>query len=194
MAKSPFRYQVCETDCFPTSVLNGLSRLFQRRCIPGEVVQRVFMYTMDGVSRGHLTGDGTTEAGAQLLADWLAEYRTPRFRVRAEMWKREHVRLRPNSRLARALSGGAVAVCDVKDRGRDWHSVLVLGISDGWVECWDPYKRSAVRGMTGRAEVRPSDGYAPNLRIKASWVEGLPTRYLRLGPARDRSALVLWRA
>ena len=194
MAKSPFRYQVCESDCFPTSVLNGLSHLFERRCIPGAVVQRVFLYTMDGVSRGHLTGDGTTDAAAQLLADWLGDYRTPRFRVRADLWKRDDVCLRPNSRLGRALARGAVAVCHVKDRGRDWHSLLVLGIRDGWVECWDPYKRSTLRDMGGRAEVRSSDGDAPNLLIKASWIEGRPTRYLRLGPVRERSALVLRRA
>ena len=54
---SPFRYQVCETDCFPTSVLNGLSHRFDRRCIPGAVVQRIYVYCLDGVSRGAIIAE-----------------------------------------------------------------------------------------------------------------------------------------
>jgi hypothetical protein len=157
--RSPFRYQVCETDCFPTSVLNGLSHLFERRCIPGAVVQRVYLYSLDGVSRGAITGDGTTEPASRLLAAWLSDYRTPRFSVGTAVITGRDVRLNSNSVLGQRVARGAVAVCDVSERLRFWHSALMLRMSDGWAEWWDPYKRSTLRDMAGRAELIESDGY-----------------------------------
>jgi len=191
--KAAYRYQFCETDCFPMSVLNGLAHLYDRRYIPGAVIQRVYFYCLDSVGPDRTTGGGTEEASARLLVEWLNAYRTAHFRPRVEYWNGRDVRFAPGSKLRRALAGGAVAVCDVSERRRWWHSILLLRVEDGWIECWDPYVRARLTGMKGRAEVLESDGgKSANLRISVRCADASRSQSFGLGPVRARQALVMW--
>ena len=41
--KIPLRYQTTEFDCGPTSLLNGISYLFEREEIPPEIIRNVML-------------------------------------------------------------------------------------------------------------------------------------------------------
>lgn len=191
--KSPFRYQVSESDCFPTSILNALGYLFDRSDIPGAVIQRIYLYSLDGVGRGQRIADGTTNEGARLLIEWIRTYRTRHFKVGTDFLRGDRVTLEPQGAIARTLRGGGLAICDVSDQQRYWHSMLVLGIKDGWVECWDPYYRRALKKMAHHAEWNPAATHSANLRVQVRWMNAPRSASLRLGPVGGRSAVLLWR-
>ena len=52
--KIPLRYQITDFDCGPTSLLNGISYLFEREEIPPEIVRNIMLFCLDQYDR-----DGT---------------------------------------------------------------------------------------------------------------------------------------
>lgn len=45
--KNPLHYQISEYDCGPTSMLNGISYLFEREEIPAELIRNIMIYALD---------------------------------------------------------------------------------------------------------------------------------------------------
>ena len=60
---TPFRYQLSEFDCVPTTITNAISYLYDRHEIPPEVLQRIHLYTLDGVGRRGTSGRGGSTRG-----------------------------------------------------------------------------------------------------------------------------------
>ena len=76
-----YREQITEHDCVPTSFINALIYLFERKEIPAEVVRRIYEYTLDVPKSG-----GTTGYAIEFLANWLSSYRKDNFALRTEIW------------------------------------------------------------------------------------------------------------
>lgn len=70
--KNPLRYQISEYDCGPTSMLNALSYLFERKEIPPELIRNIMLYSMDCYGKdGAPCKSGTSRLAMMFLSNWL---------------------------------------------------------------------------------------------------------------------------
>jgi hypothetical protein len=83
--KTPFRLQVSEYDCVPTTFINGISVLFDREKIPPDVIKQIYHYTLDTVDKvGRIGVGGTTWQAIQLLGTWLNDRSNKTFPIATE--------------------------------------------------------------------------------------------------------------
>jgi hypothetical protein len=189
---TPLRYQVTEVDCFPTSVLNAITWLFEEEELPGAVLQRIYACTLDGIERG-VAGAYTTPHASRALAEWLGQFKTRSFAVATDVVEGRQVHLGPASRVLRWLRRGGVAVLDVCDTPAATHSLLALSASVGHVDFWDPYLRRAGHDYGRGALHLETDGRSPNLRIAKSRLDSRRNRPYSLGPYARRAAVLIRR-
>ena len=75
MKKVPLRYQISEYDCVPTTFLNALSYIFDRKEIPPEVIKMIMLYSLDSFDKNGEAGKGgTTGIAIRHLCEWLNYY------------------------------------------------------------------------------------------------------------------------
>ena len=137
--KIPLRYQMTEYDCGPTSLLNGLNYLFEREEIPPEIVRNIMLYCLDTYGPdGHSGKSGTSQAAMTFLSGWLDCFgKTGHLNITSQYLRGRCVQFGPGSKLRSALRRGGVAV--VRLFLECWHYVLLTGLEDDWVSCFDPY-------------------------------------------------------
>lgn len=58
--KIPLKYQSSEYDCVPTTFLNALNFLFERKDIPPGVINAIMLYSLDTFNRKGEAGKGGT--------------------------------------------------------------------------------------------------------------------------------------
>lgn len=192
---TPLQYQVSEYDCVPTALINAISSLFHRKEIPPMVVRNIYLYCLDTVGRNARFGiGGTSKYAVRLVGNWLNSYRMKSFAVKTEFFENETVEINKDGKIYQCLEQGGVALSNMLLTKREEHYLMITGIDDHWVYCFDSYRRSSVRGMSKNVEVLDSqDGRGPNLRIKNSWFnQNLRERFC-LGPFELRESLLIWR-
>ena len=137
--KVPLRYQVTNYDCGPTSLLNGLSILFERAEIPSEVLRRIVECSMDWFGEDGTPGKrGTTHAAMRHLADWLDDCgRVGLLDLSCRYLTGKDVTLAEGSSLREAIRGGGTAVAFIDLDG--WHYILLTGAEDDRVFAFDPW-------------------------------------------------------
>lgn len=156
--KPPLRYQITEYDCGPTSLLNGISYLFEREEIPPEVVRNVMLYSLDTYGADGFSGkSGTSHTAMMFLSNWLDGFgKTGRLNIRSVYLTGRDVNMSEGSRIVSALVRGGAAVVRLDLEG--WHYVLLTGIEDDCVLVFDPYEISGpfpvedVKVVRGREE------------------------------------------
>ena len=138
--KLPLRYQFTEYDCGPTSLLNGISFLFEREDIPPEVVRNVMLYSLDTYGADGFSGkSGTSHTAMMFLSNWLDGFgKTGRLNIRSTYLTGRDVNVSEDGRIVSALRRGGAAVVRLDLEG--WHYVLLTGIEDGSVLVFDPYE------------------------------------------------------
>jgi hypothetical protein len=192
---TPFRYQLSEFDCVPTTITNAISYLYDRHEIPPEVLQRIHLYTLDGVGRRGTSGRGSSDESVRLLSEWLRQFRTKTFRLGTEFLLGREVHLGPGNRIVECLNDGGVALCNITyDRG-DWHYLLALRADDERLYFFDPYWRGEIRVPGGRiTSIRPPARDGANLAIDRDWLDVASNRRrFCFGSWRNRDCLLLWR-
>ena len=137
--KIPLRYQMTEYDCGPTSLLNGLSYLFEREEIPPEIPRSIMLFCLDKFDVKGASGKaGTSHTAMQFLSHWLSGFgETGALDVGSSYLHGGDVTLAPGSYLRAALCRGAAAVARVDLGG--WHYVLLTGACGQDVFLFDPY-------------------------------------------------------
>jgi hypothetical protein len=193
--KVPFRFQVSEYDCVPTTALNALSYLYKREEIPPLAIQRIFMYCLDSVSPRQNVGHGTSPYAVQLLGNWLNEFKHKNFETIATYITGEDVHLSKNNSIARTLNAKGAALLRIKSLRNTWHYILGLRVDDSWLYAFDPYPRTTRSNSPGKYEfLKQEDGQDPNIRIHRSWIDVLSNndRY-RFGTKNERESLLLQR-
>lgn len=137
--KIPLRYQITEYDCGPTSLLNGLSFLFEREDLPPELVRNIMLYSLDSYGTdGSFGKNGTSHAAMMFLSNWLDGYgKTGLLSIQSQYITGRDVNWGNESRLRGALSSGGAAV--VRLDLECWHYVLVTGVQDDKIRLFDPY-------------------------------------------------------
>ena len=128
-----------EYDCGPTSLLNGLSFLFDREELPPEVTRNIILYCLDTFGPDGQSGkSGTSQAAMMFLSGWLDCFgKAGHLDIKSQYLTGSCVQFGPGSKLRSALQRGGVAV--VRLFLDCWHYVLLTGLEDDWVSCFDPY-------------------------------------------------------
>jgi hypothetical protein len=186
----PFRYQAAAGDCFPTSVVNGLTALYPFADIPSTVIQHVYLYALDDDS----PSGGTTDEAGRFLSEWLNRFHRKGFQIHAEFLMGREVDVKPRGKVARHLAEGGVAVFDTYTASGARHSMLALNLERDWMYCWDPrYRPRAIRSTKAAENLQPPTPERPNLRVRRKWLEQSATKAYTFGPLRDRCAILLSR-
>lgn len=192
----PLHYQASEYDCVPTAFINAICHLFERREIPPMVIRHIYMYSLDTVGRtGRFGTAGTSREAIRLLGRWLDSYKAKKFSVSTEYLEGDEVHLRPGSKVIACLQDGGVALCNILLTRREEHYLTATEVQDGWVYCFDPYFRTAIRGLRRQVcMIESPDGRSPNLRIRIEWMDQADEkRRFCFGPFPTRECLLIWR-
>ncbi len=191
--KTPFRLQVSEYDCVPTTFLNGLSYLFERDQIPPIVVQRVFLYCLDSISPRREHGHGTTGYACALLANWLSEFRHPKFSLEAQYLEGGAVNLSGGNKIAQCLNAGGAALVSVTHYGGCRHYVMAIRSENRWLYFFDPYPKTAKASKADRYEFLPGPvGREANLRVHYDWADANSNKSpFRFGLRAERECVLL---
>ena len=189
--KIPLRYQMTEYDCGPTSLLNGISFLFEREEIPPEVVRNIMLFCLDSYGTDGFSGkSGTSHTAMQFLSHWLDGFgQTGRLPLSSAYLSGQNVSLGPDSRLRDALRRGGAAVVRLDLDG--WHYILLTGIEGDDVYAFDPYRIDGPLGVEGveTTDVHPD---CCNRIIPASLLEREAIAPYALGPLDSREAVLLF--
>ena len=138
--KIPLRYQITDFDCGPTSLLNGISFLFEREEIPPEIVRNIMLFCLDQYGGDGTPGKkGTSHAAMQFLSHWLDGFgETGKLALKSIYLTGGDVTLEPGSRLRNIICRGGTAVVRVDLEG--WHYVLITDVRQNSVYVFDPYR------------------------------------------------------
>lgn len=193
--RAPLRYQFSEYDCVPTTIGNAIAYLFEREEIPPEVVQRIYLYTLDAAGRRGTFARGSSDESVRLLAHWLEQFSTDRFGVRTEFLAGREVHLGRGNRIVECLNDGGVALLNITYDHGDWHYVLAVRADAKRLYFFDPYWRRDIRRV-GRSvrRLEPAREDGANLAIERAWLDTASNRRrFCLGSWRNRDCLLIWR-
>lgn len=137
--KNPLHYQLSDYDCGPTSMLNGISYLFEREDIPPEIIRNIMLYCLDCYGADGATGtSGTSCTAMMFLSHWLNGFgQVGKLPISSQYLSGKDVYFGQDSYLCDALNrGGAVVLRLFTD---EWHYVLLTGRQEDAVLMFDPY-------------------------------------------------------
>ena len=191
----PLHHQVSEYDCVPTAFINAISYLFERNEIPPMVISHIYLYSLDTVGQNAKLGiGGTSKYAVRLLGNWLSSYKIKKFSVNTEFLEKDEVHLRKGSGIYSCLENGGIALCKILLNKGEEHYLMIIRVSDGWVYCFDPYKRVSLRGMRDHVSILSyEEGRSPNLKIRTRWMGQKAIKRFCLGPVPLRECLLIWR-
>lgn len=189
--KIPLHYQITEYDCGPTSLLNGLSFLFEREELPPELVRNIMLYCLDSYgSDGAFGKNGTSHAAMMFLSNWLDCYgKTCRLPIQSRYLSGRDVNWGQDSRLRGALTSGGAAV--VRVDLDCWHYVLATGLEEDRVRLFDPYLLPEPFPVPG-VEVVHGHEEAYNRLVPLSMFESEEIHPYSFGPYETREAILLF--
>ena len=190
--RPPLRYQITEYDCGPTSLLNGISYLFDRESIPPEVVRNVMLYCLDGYGDDGVSGkSGTSHAAMQFLSHWLDGFgKTGRLPVSSCYLSGRAVNLDQNGRLRDTLRRGGAAVVRIDLEG--WHYVLLTRIEDDRVYLFDPYRIEEDPFPVEGVEITDAHPRAYNRVVPMALMAREAALPYAFGPMETREAVLLF--
>lgn len=192
---TPLQYQVSEYDCVPTALINAVNYLFHRKEIPPMVIRHIYLYCLDTVGRNSRFGiGGTSKYAVRLVGNWLNSYRMKSFAVSTEFIEKDEVRIDKKGKINQCLKEDGVALCNMLLTKQEEHYLMITGVDDHWVYCFDSYYRSFVRGLDKNVEILDSPGgRGPNIRIRQEWFNQKLNKRFCLGPVEMRESLLIRR-
>ena len=189
--KVPLRYQMTEYDCGPTSLLNGISFLFEREEIPPEILRSIMLFCLDQYSlEGYSGTKGTSHTAMQFLSHWLEGFgETGRLDITSIYLHGGNVTLAGGSSLRNALTRKGVAVTRIDLDG--WHYVLLTGAEDQNVYVFDPYLLKEPFPIPDVQTVYDHE-YSYNRIVPLKLFESTELHPYSFGPYETREAVVLF--
>ncbi|GFE60598.1 hypothetical protein [Geobacter sp. AOG2] len=167
--KVPFRQQTSDYDCVPTTIINALSYLFDRREIPPFIVRQIYKECLDIKAYR-----GTSSRAIQDLGFWLSHYKEKNFNnfvIESEFITGNQVHFQQQSKIVRCINSNGAALLCVQLNRDTWHYILGLRFEEGWLYCYDPLPRSKRFIGTDAVQFISATGQAPNLRIHLDWLD-----------------------
>lgn len=189
--KTPLSYQCTEYDCGPTTLLNAVSFLFERKQIAPDLIKYIHMYCLDGFNhRGEIGKSGTSCMAMSFMGSWLNQYRRMRgLPIRCESLASDEIHISENSRIVGCLQCGGCAVVRVDLGGG--HYVLLTGVEGDKICLFDPYYHEKPYRIRGVSTVTD----APDrMNRKVSWniLNSEEKRYYALGEPERRECMLLY--
>lgn len=136
----PLQYQLTEYDCGPTSVINALRFLFDRKLLRPDMIKCIYQLCLEGFNcHGEMGKTGTSRCAMTYLAQWFNQYAAQRhFPIHTETLLGKDTYLAPGSAITCALQAGACAL--VRCHFGCEHYILLTGLGEGEaVYAFDPY-------------------------------------------------------
>lgn len=191
--KNPLHYQISEYDCGPTSILNGVSFLFDREQIPPTVIKTIMFNCMDCAdASGECGKRGTSCNAIRFLSGWLDRYGVSGdIAVCSRFEQGSCVSLAEDSTLTRVLQGGGAAVVHIFLDGIG-HYVLLTGIEENRVYMFDPYFDPGITGADG-VLMDNSHPFSYNRIVPVSLLDGQERVSYSMGPDPTRECVLLMR-
>lgn len=189
--KIPLQYQRTEYDCGPTSLLNAISYLVNRKDFPPDILRHCMMYTLDSYNeKGEAYKNGTSKMAMIFLAAWLNEYaKVTNFPIYTETLSGKEVCIKEGSKITEALRhGGAVVVRVFLDCG---HYVTLTGITDKAIELFDPYYQETLP-PDEKVIVIPDKPFSANRQVAYEIFNKEENLPYALGPIEGREAVILF--
>lgn len=197
--KIPFRQQVTDFDCVPTTFINAISYLFHRSEVPPFILHRIYKECLDGDS-----SRGTTSRAIRELGFLLSNYRDKRhkkFVLESQYLRCNQVHLGKGSSIVNCINNQGVALLNINSNWGSFHLILGIKIEDDWLHCFDPAPRT--RRFTKNELIQfnfSAQQQEPNLRIRCDWLnkknrnlKNPEDRKYVLGYKDDRECLLLRR-
>lgn len=188
--KNPLHYQMTEYDCGPTSMLNGISFLFEREQIPPEIIRETMLYCMDCHGADGICGKkGTSCTAMMFLANWYNNFaQQGQLPVECQYLRGEGVAIEDNSPVMRALQTGSAVVV------RLWldepHYSLLTGFTeDGRVLMFDPY--FVAEPFSDKVEFIHDHPFTYNRIVPAGLMNAEGETLYALGEKSVREAIIL---
>ncbi len=192
--KTPLNYQLSEYDCGPTSLLNGMSYLFEREEIPPEIIKTISGSCLDCPGADGSCGKRGTSCEALMnLSRWLSWYgdqQHTELQVSSDFLRGDDVNFHQGSKLIIFLQKGGVAVLHLY-LDHAGHYVLVTGESDRDVYIFDPYYCSKPFS-DDRIKITTEHPLAFNRIIPKELLSDLGYEDYSMGPVHTREALFLF--
>jgi hypothetical protein len=199
--KIPLKYQSTQHDCVPTSFLNALNYLFEIKDIPPEVIQRVFLYSLDTINKKgeHGKGGGTTGLCANFLIQWLNEYSkagNKNFRLKCEYRSSDNddtINLGKNSEIVRWIKkDDSVALFRVFINERTHHYILCTKADNDYLYFFDPYYKHKQFSQKERNFYEwIDDEWDHNLKVSRQRIDSYKNERYSLGPKDDREICLI---
>lgn len=184
MSQFEFRQQIAGYDCAPTAFINALIYLFKREEIPIDVVQGIYVNTLNG---GLLHGSSGKDIAK--LSKWLKDYRRKNWDFAVDI---DHqVGKKADFCRIDLESDKVCCVLRVKIAGGYWHYITAFYEKGGYIYCYDPYfeKEKETRNWD---LMKMRNGC--NLRIKREYLFAeKDSRIYRTGVSKDREFILIKR-
>ena len=168
--KMPFRQQVSNFDCVPTTLINAMTYLFNSRDIPPFVVHRIYKDCLDVESYR-----GTSSCAMKGLGFWFNHYREKRFKrfaIESKFLDGKQVHLSKNSKIRRCLNSNGAALLCVHSGLKSWHYILGFKLKGEWLHCYDPSPRTNRFIKNDAVQfIKPTGRQEPNLIIRCDWLD-----------------------
>ena len=190
MRKIEFRKQITGYDCVPTSFVNALVYLFNKREeIPNEVVQGIYLKTINDPK-------GTSGQEIANLCHWLSKYRHKNFSIKATYMEGEDVDFEKLKRFVNNKNSCALlsVKADNKKNG-ELHYIALFRYEKEFFYCFDPYYVQGCKKDRKGKELWSLDKYNEcNLRILIGFLErgGNEQKY-QCGKKEDRECVLIKR-
>lgn len=138
--KNQLIYQTSEYDCGPTTLINAIRYLFDREQVTPELLQNIYLYTLDSYNDAGENGkSGTSAMAMHFLSCWFNQYGEKKnFPIHSRFLEGEQVTISQNSLIVECLQQGGVAAVWVWLEG-EGHFVLLISEKDGQIGLFDPY-------------------------------------------------------
>lgn len=188
--KIPLKYQTSEYDCVPTTFLNALNYLFDRKDIPPEVIKAIMLYSLDTFNKkGEVGKNGTTGFAIDFLCQWLNYYTEAKgFNIECEWLDGKSVDFEKNSYLIEWLNNGGVILARIY-LSKIYHYVLVTRVDKDSVYLFDPYFRKK-RFDNKEIEIIYND-YFTNRRIGRKWFDRYKEQEYSLSVTEERVCILM---
>jgi len=199
--KAPFRQQASKYDCVPTSLINGLCYLFDRKEVPPSVIQRIYKNSQDQWAYCGTSRRAIEEISHMLNGYEEAGYKA--FNLKSQFIDGDHVHLRSNSKIIDCIKSKGAVLLRVHLTVNEWHYILAFDTDDEWLYCFDPYPRSKqYLNNSDVIFVNSACEQEPNLILNHKWldknaeVEGFSDskrsehKYI-FGPKNERECMLL---
>lgn len=137
--KVPLCYQVTESDCGTTSLINAISYVFNREEIPAKLIHATTTYTLDSFSKqGGENEGGTSIFSLELLQHWITQFSdSEKFPIKVRLFEKEDAILQIDK--ANKLFNKNGCILASVWLMRDAHYIIITNIDKHFAYIFDPY-------------------------------------------------------